>query len=279
MKADTVVLSGGSTSGLLTLGRLHSLQKQGKLTKIKLWCGTSIGAIIALLMCCGYTAEQIAAEIAVADELFAKLLTLDVRRAASGRGIFSQIPIEQEVRRMVANSPAAQGLTRELQCRDLTCRFVCCSFNFQQKILCYHDSQATPTADPVMFAMASSAIPFLFEPRLLNGECHVDGGLVDNFPIAHAEFLGAKSIIAILIDKTEKTTTEPKQNWQHGDVLGLVFAASGHITDQQLKSCKVKLDLHRLTSSIPFYDMQVDKKMVAEMFMNGMMPDTGCNLM
>lgn len=32
--------------------------------------------------------------------------------------------------------------------------------------------------------MASAAIPVLFQPLYIDGECYVDGGVMDNFPLS-----------------------------------------------------------------------------------------------
>ncbi len=46
--------------------------------------------------------------------------------------------------------------------------------------------------------IASASVPMLFPPRALAGDAYVDGGVVDNIPVAAAAALGATRIFAIL---------------------------------------------------------------------------------
>lgn len=286
---DTIVLSGGSTSALLTLGRLFSLiqNEQVILENIKLYCGTSAGAIICLLMCCGMKPDQIAAEIAT-SKAFDKLFKLNLKRIISGNGIFQQEVIENEVRRMIAMSPVGLLHSKPL-CKHLLSRFVCCTYNFSQQAVCYHDSHVLQEEDPVNLAMASCAIPFLFQPKNLGNDCHVDGGLIDNFPLEKAVDLGATNICAILIEKrfSQKNLLQ-KDSWGNSDILDLMFAASNNGTQVQIKNVInmpfVNLYLHKLSSSIPFFDMHLDSKSAMRMFADGMLKEDGiigneCNIL
>ncbi len=289
---DGIVLSGGSTSGLLMLGRLHMLMQQGRLRleEIELFCGTSAGAIICLLLCLGLQPEQIATELA-GGQAFDQLSKFNLRRTLRGEGILDQGVIEAEVRRVAGKSPVCLDLaglegsasgtgkaTRELCMRDLRARFVCCSFNFDRRQVCYHDSLLQPDADPFAVVMASCAIPFLFRPALLSGECHVDGGIIDNFPLQQAAERGCRRILGVLVAKRfAQAPAQSKTAWANGDVLDLMFASSDNHTREQIHRVSgmsgVELDLHRLSSKIPFYSMQLGPGQVMSMFAAGMVED------
>ena len=62
---NTLVLSGGGIKGLLILGALQYLYETGKLQKknIRKYIGTSIGAIINVLLIIGYEPKEIVAHI------------------------------------------------------------------------------------------------------------------------------------------------------------------------------------------------------------------------
>ena len=51
---NILVLSGGGTKGLATLGAITALKEVGIIDKPEIFCGTSVGAIISLLLCIGY---------------------------------------------------------------------------------------------------------------------------------------------------------------------------------------------------------------------------------
>ena len=56
---NTIVLSGGITKGFGLVGSLQYLQDNGILPHIQKFIGTSIGAIIAYLVCIGYSPIEI----------------------------------------------------------------------------------------------------------------------------------------------------------------------------------------------------------------------------
>lgn len=58
-----------------------------------------------------------------------------------------------------------------------------------------------PTGGPVDLVdgvIASASVPMIFPPRSLAGEAYVDGGVVENIPVAAAAALGANRIFAVL---------------------------------------------------------------------------------
>ena len=56
---DTLVLSGGSSKGILILGALQYAQDNFLLNKINKYIGTSVGSIICFLLLIGYTPIEI----------------------------------------------------------------------------------------------------------------------------------------------------------------------------------------------------------------------------
>jgi len=58
--------------------------------------------------------------------------------------------------------------------------------------------RAAGPVDVIDGVIASASVPMVFPPRLLAGEAYVDGGVVDNVPVAAAAALGARRIYALL---------------------------------------------------------------------------------
>ena len=56
---DTLVLAGGGTKGILTLGALQYAFDNLFLTNVKNYIGTSAGAMICFLLCIGYKPIEI----------------------------------------------------------------------------------------------------------------------------------------------------------------------------------------------------------------------------
>ena len=52
--------------------------------------------------------------------------------------------------------------------------------------------------DVIDAVIASASVPMIFPPRALAGDAYVDGGIVENIPVAAAAALGARRIFAVL---------------------------------------------------------------------------------
>src|SRR6056300_1202004 len=61
----TLVLSGNSTNGIVSLGAVQYLSDAGQLEKIENYVGTSSGSMINALLCVGYTPLEILEYICV----------------------------------------------------------------------------------------------------------------------------------------------------------------------------------------------------------------------
>lgn len=281
---DAVVLSGGSTSAMLILGRLYSLilKQQLVLKDVKLFCGTSAGAIICLLLCLGLSPDFVANELET-SLIFKELVQINLRKIFSGRGIFSLEKIENEVRRIAKLSPLVTSLKEPLRMKHLSQRLVCASFDFESRLLTYFDSRTMPEIDPVQAVIASSAIPFLFEPYIVDGKCFVDGGIIDNFPLEKAINLGAKDILGIIISKRFSQQSQgERKGWSTSDILDLMFVPSENNSKNQINSVpeNIKLDLHKVSSSVPFYSMTPNQQQIGAMFTAGMISDDeSCTIM
>ena len=67
-------------------------------------------------------------------------------------------------------------------------------------------------AGPVIPALlASSAIPAVFPPVVINGEPYVDGAVVNNVPISKAIELGAKRIVVLHVGNFDRPRRQPKR--------------------------------------------------------------------
>src|SRR6056297_3123288 len=64
---ELIVLGPGGVKGFLELGSLLVLEKWGWLDNVHTFVGVSVGAIISLLLICGYKVSEIIAEAADAN--------------------------------------------------------------------------------------------------------------------------------------------------------------------------------------------------------------------
>ncbi|HJT38171.1 MAG TPA: patatin-like phospholipase family protein, partial [Actinomycetota bacterium] len=85
--------------------------------------------------------------------------------------------------------------------------------------------------------IATTALPGIFPPVLIEGELYVDGGIVNNVPISVAVELGARRIYVLTCGAPKPTTVEIRRPL---DVLLQAFAHS--------RAARVDLDLRRFAN-------------------------------
>ena len=57
--------------------------------------------------------------------------------------------------------------------------------------------------------LASSAVPGLFPPVVVDGRHHLDGGLVDSIPVARAVASGARTVVVLQVGRIEQPLVPP----------------------------------------------------------------------
>lgn len=161
--ATGIVLSGGGARGFAHLGVIRALREAG--WKFDYVGGTSIGAILGAGLAAGWDDKTMRDEFRqhfVTRNPLADW-TLPLVSLRSGRGV-------------VEGLRAAFG---ELEIEDLPIPFYCVSSNLTDGDMEVHDSGIVWQA-----LRASSAIPGVLPPLFQAGRVLVDGGVIDNLPVA-----------------------------------------------------------------------------------------------
>jgi len=89
---DTLVLAGAGVKGILTLGALQCAYDNFLLRDIKIYIGTSSGAIICFLLAIGYTPIEIVVYICT-NKLMEKLQHFNIVAMINGSGASSYTSI------------------------------------------------------------------------------------------------------------------------------------------------------------------------------------------
>jgi len=215
-----LALSGGATRGAAHIGVLQVLAREGIHPDII--AGNSAGAIVGA----GY-----AAGVPV-DTLSAMFRQLDwsslVRPALRERlGVFHTRPMEAFIEAHIGKKTF-----EELPCRLAV---VACDLLTGERVVLDKGSVAKAVR-------ASSAVPGVFTPVDLDGHLLVDGGVVDNFPVALALEMGADYVIGVDVSFTNLLGHRPKNPVQ------VLFAAMSirsrrSLPDPSLVNCLIKPDI------------------------------------
>ena len=177
-----LVLGGGAARGFAHVGVIRVLEQEK--IPIDLVVGTSVGSLIGALYAGhrnGFELEWAAFELKQED-----VFDFGVWNAVLGMGLAKGDRLEAFVK----------GKVKQRTVEELPLPFVAVAtdLNWGTPIVLDHG----PVARAVR---ASSAIPGVFEPVLVDGKLLVDGGVVDNIPIDVARAKGADVVVAVDISE------------------------------------------------------------------------------
>lgn len=263
---DSLVLSGGSASGIIMLGKLYALETELDIdfTKLKIYAGTSVGAIICLLLIVGYSPFEMTEHLK-SSPIWSKIAK-SVFAIIRGEGVCSLSVIQQELSAMILHK--VKILPRFC---DVDVKFVCPSFDLDNQKIVYFDSISTPNMNILDAVIASCAIPFFFEPFIFENTRLIDGGIFDCFPLEKTwQLFAPKSIVALKCER-KSSAQRDMSVWQFEDIFNVVFAVSEFNSHRQIElvSKLCGLNLFRLESNVHFFDLNMTPDRIADMFLQG----------
>ena len=155
-----IVLSGGGIRGIAHLGVLKALQ-DGDI-KISMITGTSAGAIVGALFANGLSPDE-------AFKIFQGTRFLSfLRPAFRGPALLN---LETAI-------PLFKKYLPHDSFESLNIPLVVTATNFNKGELVYFEK-----GDLIRKVLASSCIPGVFSPIMIDGQFYVDGGVLNNFPV------------------------------------------------------------------------------------------------
>lgn len=196
---ETLVISGGSTKGIMVLGALHYINCKYGLRSIQNYFGTSAGALISLLIAVGYKPIDLALYFRELNFNFDFLINKKDCQLIDYDNVMAQI--EQIFLKKVGRPMTLKQIYTEYN-KSLT--FV--TFNYtrgEMELLSHH---TRPDMDCVEAVKLSCALPLIFKRCTWSNDLYIDGGIVNNFPLDIAVQSGAERILALKIDAHWKSS-------------------------------------------------------------------------
>jgi NTE family protein len=155
-----LALSGGGARGFAHLGVIKALEEMG--LRISEVSGTSAGAISGAFYCYGYSPD------AIFNIISATGFIKSVRPAWSWAGLLSMEGFrEMLLKHLPDNSFESLKIPLTISATEIRLG----------KVVYFNEGVLVPRI------VASSSIPALFDPVLLDGHVFVDGGIMDNLPV------------------------------------------------------------------------------------------------
>ena len=155
-----IVLSGGGARGIAHIGVLKALQDYG--IRPAALSGTSMGAIVGALYADGKTPEEIM--MIIQQYKLKSFFRWNIPK--------SGLMDTQKLYDIISGSLKARRF------EDLNLEFHVSTSNLNNG-----DYDIFSRGDLIAPVVASSCIPMLFKPVEINGDMHVDGGLLNNLPL------------------------------------------------------------------------------------------------
>lgn len=179
---DTLVLSGGSSGGIITLGGLQYAFDNYLLVNVKTYIGTSVGAIISYLLSIGFTPIEIIVYICT-NRLLEKLnQTFNVMGMVNGTGAASFLPIVEQLEKMTISKIGYLPTMKHIQ-STFGKTLVVATHNYTTGETVYIDPNSHPDMPCLTALRMSASLPLIFEKFRYGPHVYVDGGVSDNFPI------------------------------------------------------------------------------------------------
>lgn len=179
------VLGGGAAFGAVQVGMLQALTEVGLAPDIVI--GTSVGSINGALL-----AED---PRGAANRLTHLWLGVTRETVFPGRAVQRLRTWHRYRNHLVAPDGLRDLLTRELEperIEDLRLPFAATAMDLATGRIVHLQSGPLVPA-----LLASAAVPGLYPPVRIDGRDLVDGGVVSNVPIGHAEAMGARSVVVL----------------------------------------------------------------------------------
>lgn len=198
------VLGGGGVHGAAEVGMLQALGDAGVHPDLIL--GTSVGAI---------NGAMLAAAPEVAVERLAGLWTNIGDFSPFDASLFKQASTFVRTRtHLHGNHRLRRLLMTHLPVRtfeELELPFQCVAASIERASARWFDEGSLVDA-----LLATTAVPGLLPPVEIDGEHHLDGGLVDSIPVGRAIELGARQVYVLQVGRIEQPLTAPEKPWEVG---------------------------------------------------------------
>lgn len=175
-----LALSGGGALGFAHIGAIQALEEHG--VKPDFISGSSMGAIIGVIYCAGYTPTEIM-KVIKNEKLYKLEKLMSPKISLKRQGLSSHATLRTTLQEMLPHD-----------CFDsLKIPFTVCVTNITSGKSEYYFSGK----GLINWVVASASIPGVFEPVFVNDTAYVDGGVLNNLPAEALHNRGCDYIIGV----------------------------------------------------------------------------------
>lgn len=265
---DTLVLSGGSTKGIIILGALQYLSDNFYLSEIKNFIGTSSGAIICFLLSIGYTPIEIMVYICT-HQLLEKIQHFNIVAMINGCGASSFSSIYEQLEKITIEKIGYIPTFADLK-NKYNVNFICATYNITENKTEYLSCENNPDLPCLIALRMSSNLPLIFENFKYGSNFYVDGGVSDNFAIDLGDKIG-KKILGIYIETDDKNNLKKENDMNIIEyIYRLMFIPISQSTMFKINNVSNKCKIVKLQNNkIRFFDFNINSVEKLNMFSSG----------
>lgn len=262
-KYNTVVISGGGIKGVAMLGTLQYLKNNNMLDYVEKYIGTSIGAILSLLMILEEEPSTIIVNF-VTKKTFKTLKSYSIVQAFQGKGLLKfeklQAILDEYILKHFEKIPTLSELYEKYPKK-----LYCVTFNYTnncEEILSVDTYPDMLVTDAIRM---SANVPIIFENFEYNDCLYFDGFLINNFPI---HLLDKDDVCLGIQTRWEDTTEKDSSNWKIFWNLFLVPLAK--IQDLKNEPFLKQSDIVSINlQNYSLFDFKISNSLMLDLFSEG----------
>lgn len=187
-----LVFSGGSVRGIMFIGALKALGTRF-LENIRGYAGSSVGSIIAYMLCLGYSPDEILDEMLRAQQ--SSMHKVDIRNLIEKFGLDSGARYVQEFERITyqkihIHNPTFEELFVKTG-RDLYITGTC----LEDQCTVYFNHTTTPGMSVIKALRISMSMPFFFTHVEHEGKHYIDGATLHSIPDIRDKFPPRETLV------------------------------------------------------------------------------------
>lgn len=207
---DVLIIGPGGMKGFLCLGYLEALIKLKKeeFQSIKYFCGTSIGALISLLLIIGLTPREITYFL-LKEDIIKNMSIENINNLFKNVGITSLNKLKKELENKIIEK-FGSNLTLKGLYKLTKKTLITTTYNLTEEKGEYLEKNSYPNLKCVDAVLASMSIPLIFQKFYINNKIYIDGAFFNPFPV---EYFNDENHYIIVISMNEKIELETEENF------------------------------------------------------------------
>ena len=182
-RKNILVISGGGLKGFAALGALTKLKELEIIDNPDIFCGTSAGACICLLLLIGYSPidiYEILSELNMSDMIISNLESI-LDEVNIGLNLCD--PIIYVIGHLIKKKGLSVKITFEELYNKIPKKLIITGVCLNDATLHYFSYDTTAKMEILKAITISISIPIIFKPCIYNNKLWVDGGVMNNYPI------------------------------------------------------------------------------------------------